>query len=101
MKLTQRTGTAKLPSVYVADMREELKKEETAQFLSDHLRELMEDRLNRKEQVILFFLNRRGYAGFISCRSCGYVVKCPHCDVSYLPTGEADWSAITADMRSL
>jgi len=41
----------------------------------------MEDRLAKKEQIILF-LNRRGYAGFISCRSCGYVMKCPHCDVS-------------------
>ncbi len=80
LKLTQRTGTAKLPSVYVADMREELKRGNRS-ILSDHLRELIEDRLNRKEQVILF-LNRRGYAGFISCRSCGYVVKCPHCDVS-------------------
>ena len=80
LKLTQRTGTAKLPSVYVADMREELKRGNRS-ILSDHLRELVEDRLNRKEQVILF-LNRRGYAGFISCRSCGYVVKCPHCDVS-------------------
>ncbi|MHB8132296.1 MAG: replication restart helicase PriA, partial [Mobilitalea sp.] len=38
-------------------------------------------RLNKKEQIMLF-LNRRGYAGFISCRSCGYVVKCPHCDIS-------------------
>src|SRR5699024_7233921 len=35
----------------------------------------------RKEQIMLF-LNRRGYAGFVSCRACGYVVKCPHCDVS-------------------
>lgn len=80
LKLTQRTGTAKLPSVYVADMREELKRGNRS-ILSDHLRELIADRLNRKEQVILF-LNRRGYAGFISCRSCGHVMKCPHCDVS-------------------
>ena len=49
--------------------------------LSEKLQELMEDRLNRHEQIMLF-LNRRGYAGFISCRECGYVVKCPHCDVS-------------------
>ncbi len=41
----------------------------------------MEDRLSRGEQTILF-LNRRGYAGFVSCRSCGHVMKCPHCDVS-------------------
>ena len=41
----------------------------------------MEERLNKKEQIMLF-LNRRGYAGFVSCRACGYVMKCPHCDVS-------------------
>ncbi len=41
----------------------------------------MEERLQKKEQTMLF-LNRRGYAGFVSCRSCGYVMKCPHCDVS-------------------
>lgn len=49
--------------------------------LSDRLEELMQDRLDKKEQMMLF-LNRRGYAGFVSCRACGYVVKCPHCDVS-------------------
>ena len=41
----------------------------------------MADRLERKEQIMLF-LNRRGYSGFISCRECGHVVKCPHCSVS-------------------
>jgi len=42
---------------------------------------MIADRLQKKEQIMLF-LNRRGYAGFISCRECGFVVKCPHCDVS-------------------
>ena len=41
----------------------------------------MEDRLEKNEQIMLF-LNRRGYANFVSCRQCGYVVTCPHCDVS-------------------
>ena len=41
----------------------------------------MEDRLKKGQQSMLF-LNRRGYSGFVSCRSCGYVMKCPHCDVS-------------------
>lgn len=41
----------------------------------------MTDRLEKKEQIMLF-LNRRGVAGFVSCRSCGEVIKCPHCDVS-------------------
>ncbi len=62
------------------DMREELKHGNRS-ILSDQLEELMQDRLDKKEQMMLF-LNRRGYAGFVSCRACGYVVKCPHCDVS-------------------
>ena len=45
------------------------------------MQEKMKERLEKKEQIMLF-LNRRGYAGFVSCRSCGFVVKCPHCDVS-------------------
>ena len=49
--------------------------------MSDRLKSLIETRLGRGEQIMLF-LNRRGYAGFVSCRACGYVVKCPHCDVA-------------------
>ena len=49
--------------------------------LSDGLKERMADRLETGQQTMLF-LNRRGYSGFVSCRACGHVVKCPHCDVS-------------------
>ena len=80
LRLRNRTGKQALPEVYVADMREELKHGNRS-ILSDRLKELMQDRLEKKEQIMLF-LNRRGYAGFVSCRACGYVVKCPHCDVS-------------------
>ena len=80
LRLKMRTGKQELPQVYVADMREELKHGNRS-ILSDQLEELMQDRLDKKEQMMLF-LNRRGYAGFVSCRACGYVVKCPHCDVS-------------------
>ena len=80
LRLKMRTGKQELPQVYVADMREELKHGNRS-ILSDRLIELMQDRLDKKEQMMLF-LNRRGYAGFVSCRACGYVVKCPHCDVS-------------------
>ena len=80
LKLPSRAGSAALPSVYVADMREELKKGNRSVF-SDRLRELMEERLKKGQQSMLF-INRRGYAGFVSCRACGYVMKCPHCDVS-------------------
>ena len=80
LRLKMRTGKQELPQVYVVDMREELKHGNRS-ILSDRLIELMQDRLDKKEQMMLF-LNRRGYAGFVSCRACGYVVKCPHCDVS-------------------
>ena len=78
--LEGRYGSSRLPDVCIVDMREELKKGNRS-ILSTALAERMSTCLERKEQVMLF-LNRRGYAGFISCRSCGYVVKCPHCDVS-------------------
>lgn len=78
--LHRRAKEAQPPVVWITDMREELKRKNKSIF-SEKLKELIIDRLNKKEQIMLF-LNRRGYAGFVSCRSCGYVVKCPHCDVS-------------------
>ena len=69
-----------LARVFVADMREELKRGNRGIF-SNRLQELMRDRLDAGQQIMLF-LNRRGHTGFISCRSCGHVFKCPHCDVS-------------------
>lgn len=80
LRLPERAKQRAMAHVTVADMRKELEKGNRSIF-SDALRDLMEDRLKKKEQIMLF-LNRRGYAGFISCRSCGHVVKCPHCDVS-------------------
>lgn len=69
-----------MAAVEVIDLREELKQKNYSIF-SRRLQEEIRQKLERKEQIMLF-LNRRGYAGFISCRSCGYVVRCPHCDVS-------------------
>lgn len=79
-EMRERPGQSMLPAVHTTDLREELRQGNRSIF-SRKLRELMEDRLSRGEQTILF-LNRRGYAGFVSCRSCGHVMKCPHCDVS-------------------
>lgn len=79
-QMQSRPAGSSLPTVYTVDLREELKQGNRSVF-SRKLRELMEQRLEKKEQIILF-LNRRGYAGFVSCRSCGHVMKCPHCDVS-------------------
>ena len=80
LELKNRSGQQEMAKVHVVDLREELKKGNRS-ILSEKLQELMADRLEKKEQIMLF-LNRRGYAGFISCRECGYVAKCPHCDVS-------------------
>lgn len=79
-ELKRRPQGAVLPQVYIADMRKELKEGNKSLF-SRKLKELMMERILRGEQIMLF-INRRGYAGFVSCRECGYVVKCPHCDVS-------------------
>ena len=69
-----------LPDVKIVDMREELRNGNRS-VISQSLKEAMTEKLQAKEQMMLF-LNRRGYAGFLSCRSCGHVVMCPHCDVS-------------------
>lgn len=78
--LKERLTGGVLPRVYTVDLREELK-EGNRSIFSRRLQELLADRLKKGEQSMLF-LNRRGYAGFISCRACGHVMKCPHCDVS-------------------
>ena len=79
-KLTARFEERPLPDVSVVDLREELKAGNRS-ILSRKLKDSIEKRLKNKEQSILF-LNRRGYAGFVSCRSCGEALKCPHCDVA-------------------
>ena len=80
VKLDARFEDRPLPKVSVVDLREELR-EGNRSVLSRSLRKAIENRLECGEQAILF-LNRRGYAGFVSCRSCGAVLKCPHCDVA-------------------
>ena len=78
--LNRRARSSILPEVSVVDMREELKNGNRS-IISEALKEQIEKKLQSEEQIMLF-LNRRGYAGFLSCRSCGHVIKCPHCDVS-------------------
>lgn len=79
-ELRNRAGKGRLPAVDIVDLRKELA-EGNRSIFSRRLKELISDRLSRGEQIMLF-INRRGYAGFVSCRACGEVVKCPHCDVS-------------------
>ena len=77
--LTERYNQVELPEVHIADMREELKRGNRSVFsrkLYDEIQRCLKDR----EQVILF-INKRGHSSFVSCRSCGYVVKCDKCQI--------------------
>ena len=78
--LNKRLTGGSLPQVEIADLREELRMGNRSIF-SRRLQELMNEKLEKEEQAMLF-INRRGLAGFVSCRACGEVFKCPHCDVS-------------------
>ena len=80
LELSERIGTAAFAQVEIVDLRKELK-EGNRSVLSRALKEKMQETLEKNQQIMLF-LNRRGHTGFISCRSCGHVLKCPHCDVS-------------------
>ena len=80
LEMRNRSRMQQMAQAEIVDLRQELR-EGNRSILSRRLQELMADRLEKKEQIMLF-LNRRGYSGFISCRECGHVVKCPHCSVS-------------------
>lgn len=78
--LMNRAKSASLPKTEIVDLRQELNNGNKSIF-SESLKKAISDRLIKNEQIMLF-LNRRGFAGFVSCRSCGEAVKCPHCDVA-------------------
>ena len=67
-----------LPSIELIDMKEEIKRGRKT--ISRRLNDLILDRLEKKEQIILL-LNRRGYSTIVSCHDCGNVDKCPNCDI--------------------
>ena len=80
LSLPNRVNDRAMARTVVVDMRAELSRGNMS-MLSKELSDALSDTLQKKEQAMLF-LNRRGLMGFISCRSCGHVIKCPHCDVS-------------------
>ncbi|WMM26757.1 primosomal protein N' [Tissierella sp. MB52-C2] len=80
LELEERINNYKLPKVVVIDMRDELNKGNKSIF-STELYDSIDENLKKGQQTILF-LNRRGFSTFVSCRSCGYVVKCNDCDIS-------------------
>ncbi|NLV52054.1 MAG: primosomal protein N' [Bacteroidales bacterium] len=81
VKLTQRFRNMQLPTIEVVDIKEAKRKRQMKGIFSPRLIEAMRTSLDHKEQVILF-QNRRGFASFIECKTCGWVPRCPHCDVT-------------------
>ena len=79
ISMPNRIGHAVLPKITIVDMAEELK--HRSMTFSRILKSKIQDRLDKKEQVILL-LNRRGYSTVISCKNCGYTFKCPNCDIA-------------------
>lgn len=80
LEIKNRFSKSVLPEVFLVDMREELSSGNKSMF-SELLEKKINDTIARSEQVILFY-NRKGYSTFVSCRMCGYALKCPHCDIA-------------------
>jgi len=80
LEMRERSNLSEMPEVEIIDMRDELHSGNRSMF-SRKLKEAIDDRLAKNEQVVLF-LNRRGYSTFVICRDCGDVIECPHCDIS-------------------
>ena len=79
LKLTKRIGEAVLPSISLVDMKEEIKSYHP--IISRLLEKKIKERLEHQEQIMLL-LNRRGYSTTVTCSACGFVYKCPHCDIT-------------------
>lgn len=79
IEMPNRVGSSVLPTIRIVDMAEEMKHRNT--IFSKILKEKIQDRLTKQEQIILL-LNRRGYSTTISCKNCGYTYKCPYCDIT-------------------
>jgi len=80
IEMKNRVKDAEMPEMKIIDMSAELDKGNNT-IVSEELYESIKNSLKQNEQVILF-LNKRGYSGFVSCKKCGYVVRCQRCDVS-------------------
>src|SRR5713226_928642 len=81
LELPSRADDKKMPVVRVVDMRKENRKQKGTPIFSEQLKEAITQRLEKREQVILF-LNRRGYSTALQCPQCGYVARCRNCSVS-------------------
>ena len=80
-EMLQRVDDRSMPAMHIVDMRIEAEKEGRPQIFSRELVEGIYNRLNNREQVILF-LNRRGFSSSLQCEKCGYVAECGECSIS-------------------
>ncbi|HZI31687.1 MAG TPA: primosomal protein N', partial [Candidatus Binatia bacterium] len=81
LELPERVDNQKMPLVRVVDMRQSVRDGKGPPIFSPQLKEAITQRLERKEQTILF-LNRRGYSTSLQCPKCGYVAECPNCSIT-------------------
>lgn len=81
IEMKERVNQKPLPQVKIIDLNVEKKKKTENSYFSNELWSEMTKRIENKEQIMLL-LNRRGYSSIVSCQNCGYVEKCPHCDIS-------------------
>lgn len=79
LELDKRVNEKPLPKVQIVDMKKEIRKGN--KLFSELLLNKIQDRLDKKQQVMLL-INRRGYSNYLTCPSCGYVFKCPNCDIT-------------------
>ncbi len=81
LNLPNRVDNIAMPPVEIVDMRVELKQKNNRSIFSESLRDTIEERVAKGQQIILF-LNRRGFSTYVFCRECGYVEQCDHCTIS-------------------
>lgn len=81
VQLTRRFGESQMPQIEVVDLKEAARQEQMFSYFSGKLLAAMEEAIAKKQQVILF-QNRRGHTPVSQCKTCGYIAKCIHCDVS-------------------
>jgi len=81
VKLEQRIKSRPLPEIKIVDLRESMGYRGVRRFITPELHQAIKDTLQRQEQVLLF-LNRRGFANFALCASCGNPLRCKYCDIS-------------------
>ena len=81
LSLTERADAKNMPIVRIVDMRNASRKDKGISIFSPQLHEAILQRLEKKEQVMLF-LNRRGWSSSLQCPECGFVAECPNCSVS-------------------